>query len=92
MKGATLLVAPLAAYPAQTAIDQKYLDLLYACDGLTINPDTGVLSGECQAGEDPVLTSVDLNECLGWGAVVDPGHLYSITSDRPVNALAPVEK
>lgn len=92
MKGPTLLVAPLTAYLAQTSIAQDYHNLLQACDRLAIDPYTGILSGECQAMEDTVLTYVDLDKCLGWGAHKDPTHLYNTKPDSPVNALTPVKK
>ncbi|ROV93181.1 hypothetical protein VMCG_08701 [Cytospora schulzeri] len=91
MRGPALLVTPLAAHLALAALSQDGLDLLYACEGLDIDPNTGVLSGKCQAGEDPALTSVDLNKCLRWGALIDPGSFYNTKLVSPVNGLTPTE-
>lgn len=93
MKSPTLLVAPLAACLVQTVVAQESTDIVHACDGLTVDPDTGILSGECQAGGDSVLTYVDLNKCLGWGGRTAPGHIYEAKAkSKPKNALIPVAK
>ncbi|KUI61585.1 hypothetical protein VP1G_08764 [Cytospora mali] len=93
MKRLALTIAPFAAYLVQEAVAQDALDLdlISSCENLSINPYTGVLSGECQAGENLAVTSANLNECLGWGAPTSSGHLYGITPGSPVNSLGPVE-
>lgn len=92
MQGRILLVVPLATCIAHAAVAQDDIDLLYACEDLTVDTDTGVLSGECYVGERPALTSVDLNACLGWGSLVDPGRSHENTPAGSGSGLAPVRK
>lgn len=88
-----LLIAPLATtYLAQTVVAQGSFDIRQSCDDLAIHPNTGILSGQCQADKDPALTYVDLNKCLAWGAHNNSGHLSSTKRQGPMNALTPAEK
>ncbi|KAK7735591.1 hypothetical protein SLS53_007505 [Cytospora paraplurivora] len=91
MQGRMLLLMPFAACIAHAAVAQDDIDLLYACEDLTIDTDTGVLSGECYVGKHPALTSVDLKACLGWGSLVDPRKLHEDMPAGSRSGLVPVK-
>lgn len=67
MKSFRNLFPHLAPFLAQVAASQAGPSLLDACDDLSIGHIDGVLSGKCHGAVDAVLTSVDLDQCLGWG-------------------------
>lgn len=66
MKGTKSLFSLLAPFLARTPFSQAASSLLDACHDLSIGFTGGVLSGTCHGARDPMLTSVDLNRCLGW--------------------------
>lgn len=67
MKSFRRLLTPLALLLAVEAASQAGSSLLHACDELSVDHNDGVLSGKCRGTGDAVLTSVDLDQCLGWG-------------------------
>ena len=67
MKDLSTLLPYLALFLAQAALSQAGLSLLDACVELSIDHIDGVLSGKCQGAGNTMLTSVDLDQCLGWG-------------------------
>ncbi|KAI7776758.1 hypothetical protein LA080_004476 [Diaporthe eres] len=67
MKSFRVLLPLLAQFLGQVAASQAGPSLLDACDDLSIDHSDGVLSGKCHGTGDAVQTSVDLDQCLGWG-------------------------
>lgn len=67
MKSFRSLLPHLALFSAHVTASRAGPSLLDACDELSVGHNDGVLSGKCQGTGDAVLTTVDLDECLGWG-------------------------
>lgn len=67
MKSFQGLLPHLALFLAQVAVSQPGPSLLDACEELSIGHNDGVLSGRCRGAGDPMLTSLNLDQCLGWG-------------------------
>lgn len=67
MKSFRDLLPHLALFLAQVAGSQPGPSLLDACEKLSIGHNDGVLSGKCRGAGEPMLTSLDLDQCLGWG-------------------------
>lgn len=87
MKSFRSLLPYLALLLAQVLTSHAGPSLLDACNDLSIDHSDGVLSGKCHGTGGAVLTSVDLNECLGWGPQAAHLHLRGYTS-----GLAPVKE
>lgn len=67
MKSFRILLPLLAHFLALVAASQAGPSLLNACDDLSIDHSDGVLSGKCHGTRHAMQTSVDLDQCLGWG-------------------------
>ncbi|POS69976.1 hypothetical protein DHEL01_v211629 [Diaporthe helianthi] len=78
MKSPKSLLSHLAPLLALAALSHAASSLLNICHDLSIDYNGGILSGRCHGARDPMLTSVDLNRCLGWG----PGHVNFGLSGR----------
>lgn len=87
MKSFHGLLPHLALLLAQLLTSHAGLSLLDACNDLSIDHSDGILSGKCHGTSGAVLTSVDLDECLGWGPRAAHLHLRGYTSK-----LAPVKE
>lgn len=71
MKSPKSLLSHLAPILARPSFSLAASSLFDVCHDLSIAYNGGVLSGTCHGTGTPMLTSVDLNQCLGWG----PGHV-----------------
>lgn len=87
MKGPSALLPHLALLLTQASLFQAGPSLLDACVELSIGRIDGVLSGKCNGARSTMLTSVDLDQCLGWGPRAAQLGLHGETM-----GLAPVEK
>lgn len=80
MKSFRGLLPHLALFLAQVAVSQPGPSLLAACEELSIGHNDGVLSGKCRGAGHPMLTSLDLDQCLGWGPRAVPLGLRGSTT------------
>lgn len=73
MKSHWLLVPAAASCLGFESPGPSHAPFTNVCRNLDVTPDTGLLSGDCITGKDStsVRTSIDLNECLGWGPKED---------------------
>ncbi|KAI3396646.1 hypothetical protein diail_11823 [Diaporthe ilicicola] len=71
MKSFKPLLHHLYLFLFQVAVSKAGTRLLDACDELAIDINDGLLSGKCHVAGHTMLTSVALDQCLGWGSRAD---------------------
>ncbi|KAL1855321.1 hypothetical protein Daus18300_011138 [Diaporthe australafricana] len=73
MKSLKHLIPQVPLLLFQVTVSKAGSRLLDACDESSLDISDGVLSGECHVAGNTAVTSVDLDQCLGWSSRA--GHL-----------------